>query len=181
MKHKLAGGVLVFVAAIAIYIWASCPDEHSSIHEVSATTNIDIKRERAWENLQDLSLAHHYVPGLVNTIMGEGPAKGVGATRRVYQTANRFINETVVDWQDGNGFTLRLHDDNGKAPFPFKQAWFVYALKDGVGQQTQAVLTLRYEMSGSCLGYFLHDLLVPAFESKTEAVAESLKVYYESG
>ena len=48
-----------------------------------ASTELAMPRDRAWEILRDLGIAHRYVPGLVRTEIRSAQTQGVGATRRV--------------------------------------------------------------------------------------------------
>jgi hypothetical protein len=65
-------------------------------------------RTRAREILRDLSVAHRCVPGLVRTQIRTVQTAGVGASRRVYRKGDRSLDETVIEWEDGHGFLLRL-------------------------------------------------------------------------
>ena len=97
------------------------------MHEVSASSIIDMPRGNAWEKLRDITQAHHYVPGIVRTELVSDYAEGVGASRYVFRNAKSFIQETVTVWTDGTGFTIRLHRGEQPAP-PFRNAWFEYVL-----------------------------------------------------
>ena len=66
---------------------------------------INMPREQAWEKLKDLSLAHNYVPGLVKTEITTSEKTGIGASRKVYQTQTKGINETVTEQEFGASTT----------------------------------------------------------------------------
>ena len=89
---------------------------------------------RAWSLMRDLSLAHHYMPGLVGTeILGE-PRSGVGARRRVYQSQDRWLLETVLEWHEHSGFLLSVQREDGRSPLPmFAAIWFRYQLLPAAG------------------------------------------------
>ena len=95
--------------------------------EVSTRIVVDMPRAAAWEKLRDITVAHNYVPGIVNTRIVSERAEGVGASRYVYRNAKSFIQETVVEWEEGSGFLIRLHRGDKPAP-PFRNAWFRYQL-----------------------------------------------------
>ena len=86
---------------------------------LSHSVVIEMPRAAAWSRLRDLTLAHNYVPGLVKTEVTTALREGVGASRRVYQTQARWIDETVTEWADGQGFLIRLHRGDQGAPPPF--------------------------------------------------------------
>ena len=67
---------------------------------VSAQTIIDIPLNAAWEKLSDISVAHHYVPGLVKTEIITDQRTGIGASRYVYRSEKSYIQETVEEWQE---------------------------------------------------------------------------------
>ncbi|GAB5451917.1 MAG: hypothetical protein Hals2KO_22450 [Halioglobus sp.] len=149
--------------------------------EVSAQAEINIPRAAAWEKLRDISLAHHYVPGLVNTEIVSEQREGVGASRYVYRTPRSYIQETVTEWNEGEGFLIRLHRGDRPAP-PFKSAWFRYYLADGATPDTTVfTASMGYELPGGGFGRWLGSRM-SGFVQKTIAdVAMSMKLYYETG
>lgn len=152
-------------------------------NEVSSQVTINVPRAQAWEKLQDLTLAHNYVPGLVKTEITTELKQGVGASRKVYQTETKGIDETVVEWQDGHGFLIRLHRGDRGAPAPFKEAFFRYRIDDGDSADTTLLTTsMSYTMGMGFIGGLLERLLLKKlFTSVIRDVAISLKQFYESG
>jgi hypothetical protein len=149
--------------------------------EVSTTVRVGMPRAKAWELLQDLTLAHNYVPGLVKTEITTEAKKGVGASRRVYQSQTSGIDETVEEWNEGHGFLIRLHRGTAGPPFPFVQAHFRYAIEDD-GEVTLLTTSLRYTMRCGAFGRFLDRCLLRRIIDRTiRDVALSQKRYYESG
>jgi hypothetical protein len=148
--------------------------------EVSAQVLIDVPRTEAWARLRDISLAHHYVPGIVKTVVVSQQRQGVGASRYVYRNATSYIQETVEEWQDGSGFLIRLHRGDKAAP-PFKNAWFRYTLAEHGAAQTQLTVSLRYEMPWGRVGDWLGAKLAKFVQATIADVALAMKLYYESG
>ena len=149
-------------------------------HEVSSTVIIDIPRADAWEKLRDISLAHHYVPGIVKTEIVSEQREGIGASRYVYRSPRSYIQETVTEWTEGEGFLIKLHKGDKPAP-PFRSAWFRYALADENDSQTRFTAAMGYELPWGGFGRFLGGRL-QGFVGKTIAdVAASMKLYYETG
>ena len=149
-------------------------------HEVNATVLIDIPLSDAWEKLRDISLAHHYVPGIVKTEIVSEQSEGVGASRYVYRNQRSYIQETVEEWQEGTGFLIHLHKGDKPAP-PFKDAWFRYVLKDNGAGKTEFTATLIYEMPWGALGDWLGAKMAKFVQATITDVALSMKLYYESG
>ena len=116
----LAGVLLVAVLGLTAALIPARP------HEYRSEVFIELPVAESWRLLGDLSLAHHYVPGVVRTEVTTQRKRGIGASRRVYSSDTDYINETVTAWQEGRGFTLALHTDDGSAPAPFREAAFTY-------------------------------------------------------
>lgn len=152
-------------------------------NQVSSQVTIQMPLDQAWAKLRDLSLAHNYVPGLVKTIVNTENKEGVGASRTVFQTETKGIDETVVEWQDGHGFLIRLHRGEKGAPPPFKEAFFRYRIDAGATPDTTVLTTsLSYTMGMGLFGGLLEKLfLKKIFQGINRDVAISLKQFYESG
>ena len=148
--------------------------------EVSAQLLIDIPRSEAWEKLRDISLAHHYVPGIVKTVIVSKQIEGVGASRYVYRNEKSYIQETVEEWQDGKGFLIRLHKGDKPAP-PFRSAWFRYELADHGAGQTQFTASLKYDMPWGRPGAWLGAKMAKFVRATIGDVAIAMKLYYETG
>ena len=148
--------------------------------EVSAHVIIDVPLSEAWEKLRDISLAHHYVPGIVKTVIVSNQTEGVGASRYVYRNEKSYIQETVEQWQEGTGFLIRLHRGDKPAP-PFRKAWFRYTLAEHGASQTQFTASLRYEMPWGRLGAWLGAKMAKFVRSTIGDVAIAMKLYYETG
>ena len=138
---------------------------------------LDLSQPAAWAKLRDLSLAPHYVPGLTGCQFHPGPQEGVGASRRVLRKGGQYLDESVVQWQEGTGFVLRLHKGSNDSPFPFRQASFSYALH-AEGDATRITLQMNYSLRG---GRLMELLLGKAFNNVVQQIAENLKAYYETG
>lgn len=148
--------------------------------EVAAQILIDMPIAQAWEKLRDISLAHNYVPGIVNTVLVSDKKEGVGASRYVYRNAKSYIQETVEEWQDGRGFLIRLHRGEKPAP-PFRNAWFRYTLEPTGPAQTRFTASLRYEMPWGRFGAWLGAKMANTVQRTIADVAIAMKLYYETG
>jgi hypothetical protein len=148
--------------------------------EVQAHALIDLPLNDAWAKLRDISQAHNYVPGIVKTEIVSEQAEGIGASRYVYRNEKSYIQETVEEWQEGEGFLIHLHRGDKPAP-PFRDAWFRYALADGGNGQTQLTTSLSYELPWGRLGAWLGRKMARFVEATINDVALSMKLYYETG
>ncbi|WP_439888353.1 SRPBCC family protein [Pseudomonas sp. MBLB4123] len=147
----------------------------------SHSLHIELPQEQVWDKLRDLSLAPHYVPNLTGCQLHRGPAHGQGASRRVLQKNGQWLDETVEEWREGEGFLIRLHRGAKGAPPPFRQAWFRYAIAPD-GTRTRFTASLIYRPAGGLFGRLLDRLLLRRALNKVVAqIAVNLKVFYETG
>jgi hypothetical protein len=145
----------------------------------SFTVEIDIPREKAWEIMQDLTVPHHYVPGLLKTEMHTEQRTGVGTSRRVFKKM-MALDETVIEWNEGYGFAIRLHDGDKEKPLP--QSVFTYAIKDAPNNKTYFTATMKYQFWLGKLGDVISQILVlPFVKKEITDVALAVKHYYELG
>ncbi|MEP5567236.1 MAG: SRPBCC family protein [Halioglobus sp.] len=148
--------------------------------QASVTVLADVQLTSAWENLQDFSLAHNYVPNLTRTEIVSQAKTGPGAHRRVY-SGSKYLEETITEWREGEGFTIKLHKGAKPMP-PFRLAEFIYALSEHSPQQTRIDLTLRFSMPWGGLGKLLGSaVILPAMRSQLRQVAAGMKYFYETG
>ena len=171
--------IFTLCAVVAVlFLLTRWPAENEFV-AVSASTKIQMPIEKAWEKLQDLSVAHHYVPDLERVEMLTEQRTGVGASRRVYQTSGSSLQETVIDWQEGRGFQIELH--NATFFTPFDKAYFRYALVAAQGE-TLFTATMTYRPTYGLLGQWLGGSVLKTYiESNLTVIATSMKHYYETG
>ena len=151
-------------------------------HAHSYTLEMDMPRSAAWQRLRDLTVAHHYVPGLTGTEITTSQKEGVGASRRVHQSGGRWLDETVTSWTEGHGFEIRLHRGvEGMGP-PFREASFRYWLEDAEGGRTRIVLGLSYDLRWGWLGALLERLAMGrGVTGNLRDVALGMREYYLTG
>lgn len=99
----------------------------------------------------------------------------------MFQKNGQPMDETVVNWDEGYGFALRLHND-GKPPAPFREASFEYRIADAPDGGTLFMPALTYAMPWGILGSLLDALLVNRFaRGQVRKVALNFKRHYETG
>ena len=150
-------------------------------HRASVEVTAALPRADAWAVLSDFSLAHNYVPDLVRTEIVSSKQRGIGAHRRVYDEEGGYLEETIVEWIEGEGFVIRLHD--GEEPLtPFRHIEFIYALADSGSAATRIELALVFDMPWGWLGDYLAQwFIVPMMEDNLVQVAAGMKYFYETG
>lgn len=146
---------------------------------VEARATMDVEPAAAWAYLRDLSIAHRYVPGIVRTEITTGQREGVGTSRIVYDARGSGLRETVIEWNEGQGFLLRLGEEGERPPFPLERALFRYHIEPAEAGRTRIVLRLCFELRGGALGRWLEPLLLPVMRRRNQAVADAMKAEYE--
>jgi len=151
------------------------------MNQISATAQLAMPRAEAWAKLRDLKLGQYYVPRVTRIEITTPQREGVGASRRAFCKGRPPVDETVVLWEEGRGFTVKLHNGD-KPPAPFKQAQFTYWLDDAPGGQTRISTTIAYEMPFGIVGRLLDALLLRRLMRTTvNTIARGLKQFYETG
>ena len=149
--------------------------------EVSTRLRIEVSAARAWQLLRNLELADRYVPGVEACTLTSSQHEGIGASRRIEQRKRAPMQETVVEWVDGEGFTLELHEPGSEqAPMPFSQARFRYRITRAGARAVNAELSMSYSLRGGALGKAADALVMrAAMRKQVEAVAAAMKTFYE--
>lgn len=169
----LLGGLGVLLAELP-------PSQPGRFSEASADFVVGLSPSRVWSKLQDLSLAHHYVPGVEAVEILTAQRQGVGASRRIFQEGGETLDETVIEWEEGRGFVIRLHAGEQGPPPPFEEAKFRYWIESGDDAETRISLTILYLPMGGLLGEWLDTGLLNAeMERRMRALAASMRSYYE--
>jgi hypothetical protein len=148
---------------------------------VSVEYPVNLSRAEAWRLVRDLSQPHMYVPRLTAHEFTTSQRQGLGTSRRVTQGKSMQLDETVSDWTEGEGFSLRLHrGDKGPIP-PFKSHYFDYGLLERDGQ-VYLHNRMRYEVGMGLFGKLLDRLLLQrVIRSQLDDVTLAQKIYYETG
>lgn len=142
---------------------------------------VQLPREEVWARLRDLSLAHYYVPGLTDTRIMTAQREGVGTSRKVYQRGMAPLDETVIEWNEGYGFVLRLHQGE-KAPLIFSEAFFSYRIEDAGPGVTRFQPSLTYTVKWGVFGRLLDRLFMNGTSRRMlDKLARSFKQFYETG
>lgn len=148
---------------------------------VTAAVNVAVSPAQAWAVLSDFTVAHLYVPGLTRTEVVSANQLGLGAHRRVYQGSDDYLEETIIDWREGNGFTIKLHEGE-EVMAPFKRAEFSYSIEPAPGGETAVELAMLAEMPWGKFGEKLGEwFITPVVETNLVEVAAGLKHFYETG
>jgi hypothetical protein len=151
------------------------------MNQVVMETSIALPRAAVWDKMRDLRLPRFYVSGVTSIEFNPGPHEGVGASRKVSMTRQSSVDETVIAWEEGRCFTLKIHNGE-KQVAPFKSATIQYAIDDAPGEHTRFRATFAYEMAGGMFGRILDVCLVrPGLRRRDATLGPNMKRYYETG
>ncbi len=147
---------------------------------ITGDIHIDAPKEHVWDILADLGGIKNFHPGLTDSYYHPGAKRGVGASRHCDLKPFGSLEETVVRWEEGESYTLRIHD--GKKVPPFSRAEGTLAVRaNGGGSGTVATMTLEYSLKFGPLGRLMNAIMVRRqFEKVIPAVLGGLKKYAES-
>jgi len=180
--RKLLTTAAAIAGLLAVLLWLAASLLPGQSLEYRSEVRIELPAGQTWEKMKDLSCAHEYVPGVLRTEITTTARGGLGASRRVYSSDADFINETAIEWHEGVGFTLDLHDGDGVAPAPFEAASFRYELQPEGENASLVSTSLRFTLRGGAVGEWLGmTVLAGVFQDRVDAVSAGLKRYYEAG
>ena len=151
------------------------------MHTVRAELPVDVDLTAAWRRLRDLSAPHLYVPGLTGAAFTGRQREGVGTRRRVRAAGLLTLDETVTEWREGAGLTLRLHRGDRGPPLPFRAFLFDYGLVDR-GGSTWLVNRVRYSLRPIARSARLDRAIVRPFIARVlRDITLAQKIHYETG
>lgn len=177
---KVIYSVLALVFLTVVIAFLPCRPCEQPV-TVAASIVVDIPQSEAWEILQDFSVPHHYVPDLAATEIVSDLKSGLGAHRRVYNEDGSFIEETIVEWTQGSGFVINLHEGSEvMAPFNFAQ--FRYLLESDNPDRCRIRVSMSTRMPMGYVGLALQKWVIKGVATESlKGVAAGMKLYYETG
>tara|TARA_B110000211_G_C14088057_1_gene557578 strand:+ start:532 stop:1032 length:501 start_codon:yes stop_codon:yes gene_type:complete len=141
---------------------------------------IETSKTKVWAILSDLGGVYKFHPGVVHSYYSTDSKNGVGAARICELAPMGKIEETAVDWVEGEQYTLKL-DPLEKAP-PLKDAKGIVKLTEVSPNQTKVTVDLSYGVKLGIIGKMLNSLVLKDQLNKgIEGLLKGLKVYAEQG
>ena len=93
----------------------------------------------------------------------------------------QWLDETVTEWNEGRGFTIRLHKGE-KKPAPFNEGSFTYRIDKVDEKRSKLTCTMTYEMGMGVFGSVLHGLFIGnLIRNNIRDVTLSMAHFYQSG
>ena len=146
---------------------------------VEGTAHTDLATDACWARLRELERAKHYVPGVTDVSFATDAREGLGTTRIAHGSAGD-MHETVVEWDEGRGFTLVLHRGE-RPPWPFREARFRYAIapdEGARGTRIRLAMTVRFPLGVA--GRALEPFARPALARNLRELAARVARHWET-
>ena len=83
---------------------------------IAGEVHIDAPKDRVWDILADLGGIKNFSPGVTDSHYNPGDERGVGASRHCDLKPFGSVEETAILWNEGESYTLRLHDGKRLPP-----------------------------------------------------------------
>lgn len=148
--------------------------------EIADSIIINLPIDEVWRRMRDFSAAHNYVPGVIKTEITTPEKEGVGASRVVHANGGKLLlNETIIEWDEGRRFTLRLHRGADRAMPIFDEMYFRYVIEPH-GEATLFKPAMIVKPKG-LIGKFIFKMARSKMQQSVRDVALALKEYYETG
>ena len=147
---------------------------------VSHEVYIELPPEQVWNTMRDLTLAKYYVPNVVDTWLVTEQREGVGASRKVRMKNGDVMDETVVEWNEGRGFVVRLHKEGEPALPLFTDCRFRYEIVPD-GNRTLFRPAMHYQMKPGLFSGILGSIVGIPVKMMVRKVGTAMKQFYEAG
>ncbi len=147
--------------------------------QITKQIRINAPIEQVWDVVRDFGNINAFNPNLTNSYSTSENNEGLGATRHCDLLPMGSIEERVIDWQDGVGYTIEIFD--GEKQPPYKNAQGTFHLR-GDGNQTIVTFSLQYEMKLGPIGALMNRVMLRSqFDKAALNIAQGLKHYIEVG
>ena len=135
-----------------------------------------------WQQLSDLSQVQHYIPFVNDSDITTDQKKGEGVQRTAWLKNRRTVQEEVIEWDDGQGYVLRLNEASFFLPFHDMETRYHIDPDDELGLQTDLAITLTVRPRFGLLGqWLLSPLITPRLQQQLDELADGVKTYFETG
>ena len=146
---------------------------------VSYQIHVDAPTEKVWNILADFGGVYRYSPGVRSSHSTSQVNGGVGATRHCDLLPAGSVEERIVEWTEGQSYTLEIYE--GKGTPPFKHAVATLKLKPEAGG-TRVFASLDYSLKYGPVGAVMDKVMVQRFLDKGfQGLLSGLKHHAETG
>ncbi|AWB66924.1 hypothetical protein C2869_10965 [Saccharobesus litoralis] len=131
------------------------PPKKHFLHRIDETLIIDKSIEQVWDVLQDFNNVYTWAPAVSHSHGITAQTKGQDCGRRCTIDGLGTVDEKVIEWQEGRGFTFEV---TPLGPLDVSQSrWYLHALSPN---STVLTANFTYNLRFGMLGKVLHKLLM---------------------
>ncbi len=112
-------------------------------YTIKGETTINASKSRVWEILANLETVQDYDSAIVKSFYVSDQREGVGASRQCDLPDGSYVREGVVDWRDGEGYTLTVDEDGTQYPVSDQKVDFSLEETD---EGTRVVMSYEYSL-----------------------------------
>lgn len=142
----------------------------------TTSTIIHAPREEVWAVLADIGSIHSWNPGVEHSHTTTEKDSGLGASRHCDLGGRNYLEEEVVEYEQGEKLTMRVTDSN----LPFAHANIRFFLEPEE-TSTRVILQPDYELKFGLVGELMDRLFVRrSYEKGMQALLRGLKRHVES-
>lgn len=145
----------------------------------SFSTDIKINApvDNVWAALADIGNIYQWNPGVVSSHTTTEETTGMGACRYCNLGGKNYLDEEVVEWQEGKRLTMRITGTN----LPFKSADIGFTLQADNGS-TVVTVSPDYSLKFGPVGALMDRFYVRgSYEKGMNSLLKGLKEHVESG
>ena len=138
---------------------------------VTGEIRVDAPKEKVWAVLADLALCQEFNPGIKKSYYVADVRDGLGAARHC-DFSMGFVEEDVVDWDEGESLSLEVYKLKG---MPVEEVKGHYRLES---ERAGTIVThwIDYQTKGP-LGLILRPITKSMFEKAVKYTLAGLKEY----
>lgn len=142
----------------------------------TTSTIIHAPREEVWTALADIGSIHAWNPGVKHSHTTTEKDSGLGASRHCDLGGRNYLEEEVVEYDQGERLTMRVTESN--LPFALADIRFLIETEEA---STRVSVQPEYELKFGLLGVLLDRLFVRrSYEKGMQALLRGLKRHVES-
>lgn len=149
------------------------------MHTVSVSRVFHAPLDEVWNALDDFGGIWKYNPGVESSRIVNDIATGEGARRECLFYDGERIEETIVDYEFEERYTVELTD---VGPYPLHSSRVDIEITASDDHHTEVTMTGRFHPKYGPLGWAMAKMkMIPTFEERFEAVLEGLATHLHTG
>ena len=139
---------------------------------------INATKDRVWQELKEIGAIQNFHPLIQKSYVTTEAESGLGAKRTCELLPMGQMLEEVVEWNEGNSFTMEVIGGKMLPPYRFMTGQIELTESGGC---TNVRFTFLYQLKFGVLGRLMNVLMIkPQFKKAPPKYVEGLKNYVES-